>query len=100
MDAFTTQGEQHVAERRTGLGSIPRVQRRLVKAMAFANEPQYDQAVKQHGYRRGAFDGIAGPALRFLEAQVLLAVVEGDFHRPALRVPGENLFRRGVNASR
>ena len=68
--------------------------------MTFANEPQYDQSIKQHCHRRGALDGIACPTLRFFKAQILLAVMEGDFDRPALGVPSEDLFRRGTYTGR
>ena len=52
------------------------------------------------GDRRCALDRTARPALRFLEAQVLLAVVEGHFHAPSHGVPCDHDFRASLMAGR
>jgi hypothetical protein len=38
--------------------------------------------------------------LRFFESQVLLAVVEGNFHTPAHRIPSQNVFGCGIDDRR
>ncbi len=68
--------------------------------MTFPREPQHDEAVQQHGQRSGSLDGSAAPSLRLLEAEVLLAVMEGDFDAPAHRVPSDHFFGRGVRTGR
>ena len=55
--------------------------------MTLLGEPQHDQAVKQHRQRRRPLDRSAGPALRLLKAERLLAVMERDFDLPIIVPP-------------
>src|SRR5580704_2237097 len=65
--------------------------------MAYTAIPAHDQAIQQHRHWCRALDGPPSPALWLLEAQVLLALVESDFHTPSRSVPGQDLLRRGVH---
>ena len=64
----------------------------LPKTMAFSGEPENDEVVEKHGQRGSPFDRPAAPALRFLEAEALLAVTEGDLDAPPHRVPAKDLL--------
>ena len=99
-DAESTEGSQHVGERRGGFRRVPRTPERLPVAMAFAGEPQHDQAVQQHGQRCCAFDRASSPAGRLLEPQVLFAVMVRHFQTPAHGVSGEDLFSGRLRARR
>ena len=59
-------------------------------------EPKYDKAVQQHRHRCGPFDRPPCPSLRFLEPEMLFAVMIHHFDRPTHRVPGEHLLRAGI----
>src|SRR5262245_47740533 len=72
---------EHVGERRPLWGRVPRGIERPIERVADTREPDGDQAVEQHGDGRGAEYGLAAPALRFLEAQVGLASLEGPLDR-------------------
>jgi len=67
---------------------------------AFGDEPEHNDGVEQHAEGRGALNRWRLPALRFLDAEMLLGVAKGDLDAPPHRVPGDNLLGfvpRGLN---
>src|SRR5207253_1926816 len=78
------------------LVSVPGANRGLIMTTPFLAEPHDDQAVEQHGYRRGPLDRLAAPALRLFKAQVDLAVMKRHLDAPPQGVPAEDLLRQGL----
>ncbi len=66
--------------------------KRLIVPLPGGGEPQRDQAVEQHRGRGGALDRPAGPALRLLETQVGLALLESLLDGPAPGVEDRELL--------
>ena len=77
-------GEQ-VREGDSRLGRVPGTDNPAESAalLAVGGGPQEDQAVDQPSKRSGAGDGPRRLVLGLTEAEVLLAVTEGDLNQPA-----------------
>src|SRR5438128_6776876 len=83
---FLAQRSEQIRECDGQLGAVPRAQDPPEGAalLEVRGCPEQDQAVDQPGERRGALHGGWRLSLGLAEAEVLLAVVEGDLQRPAL----------------
>ncbi len=69
--------------------------RRLPEPLAVLGEPENDKRAEKHGQWGSPFDCLPAPALRFLEAEALRAVTEGNFHAPSHQVTMKRRSRAG-----
>ncbi len=79
---------------------VPGAVERLIGPLASHGEPQHDETVEEHPGGGAALDGRTGPALRLLEAEMRLAVLERLLDRPALGIEDEDRFGAQARISR
>jgi hypothetical protein len=94
MDALTAWRGEHIQKGSAGHTSVPGIRVGAVMAMSFPHKPQHDQAVKQQRHGSRPLHRLTRPALRFLKAQVLLAIVDGNskLHRHEYQLSTSSAF--------
>jgi hypothetical protein len=100
LEALTSQGRQHIGERRPFLLPVPGAMWELNVLVSGLVEPDDRQAVDHSGHRSGPPDRLFFPVGRVGEAQVLLQVFERNFDAPAQRVRLQNEQQRPVRTGR
>src|SRR6266516_2740288 len=98
---FLAERHEQVWECDGGLGAIPRTHDPAERAalLEVRSRPQQDEAIDQPSERSGPGDRLGCLVLRLAEAEVLLAVMEGHFQGPAMRISLEHERRIAAQIS-